>query len=125
MSELLLAAVVGAFAAGYAAGSHRDRDTRDGIEQYLDDREVELRERYQTTDMDYVTFGDEVALLEDPDTERIMRTAVDVDGIGPATAFELARAFDGYQEFAAAGLEEYEQVNRVGEQKGRALSRRV
>lgn len=113
------------FVAGYAA---RDIQARggapDAIDRFLAERERELRERYETTEMDYVEFGDAIAVVEDPDTERIMRDATDIDGIGPATAFALAQRFDGYDAYREGDAEAYREVNQIGEQLGRSLARR-
>jgi len=110
---------------GYAARDIQSReDTPDEIEQFIAERESELRQRYETTAMDYVEFGDRVALLEDPDTERIMRDATDIDGIGPKTAFRIAQWFDGWDDYRDAGQSEYQDVNGIGPNKGRALAAR-
>lgn len=124
MMELFAAVFAAGLAIGYALRGRADRDDRDEIDAFLDEREQELRERYQTTEMDYVTFAERIAPIEDPHTERIMRDAVDVDGIGPATAFRLACRFDGWEDYRSATSEEYQQVNRIGEQKGRSLAAR-
>lgn len=124
MIELLAAIGVGAFVVGYGLGAAGETDDRDAIERFLDDREAQLRERYETTRMDYVEFGDRIALLEDPDTPRIMRDAVVEDGIGPETAFNIAREFDDYEAYRDADKSDYERVNRVGENRARALANR-
>jgi|GEM_PF-6376312 len=126
MVDLLL---VGPIAVGFVAGYlARDIQTRDDgpdeIETFLGEREAELRQRYQTTEMDYVEFGERIAVIEDPDTERIMRDATDVDGIGPKTAFRIAEWFDGYDEYRDADAESHQDVNGIGPNKGRALARR-
>jgi len=93
--ELLTTTAVVAFGAGYLLRDHQTRgDEPDEIEAFLDEREAELRQRYQTTEMDYVEFGEPVSVIEDPDTERIMRVAVTVDRIGPETAFRITQWFD-------------------------------
>ena len=97
-------------------------DGTDAIEEYLDERESALRQRYETGSMDYVEFGDQVALIEAPGTERIMRATTRVDGIGPETAFELAAYFEGdYEAFRRADTGKFEQVNGVGENRVTAL----
>ncbi|MDT3437317.1 hypothetical protein [Haloarcula sp. 1CSR25-25] len=112
MAELVLVVFGVGAVAGYAARDIQTRgDGRDEIESYLNERETELRERYQTTEMDYVEFGERIAVLEDPDTERIMRDAVAVDRIGPATAFRLAQWFDGWEDYRDADQDAYEPVN--------------
>jgi len=123
--ELLSSIALVAFAAGYLARATREVDNSDAVDQFLASREQKLRERYTTTAMDYVTFGDEIALVEDPDTERIMRAAVAVEGIGPKRAFRLARRFDSYDTFRSASADEYAAVNGIGQQRGAALSRVV
>lgn len=115
-----------AFVAGWSAhailAESRSGDSRDGVEKFLAERETTLREQYATTDMDYVEFGDRIATVENPGTERIMRDAVRVDGIGVETAWEIARTFGGeYDAYAAADREELERVNGVGENRATAL----
>ena len=122
--ELISAAAAAAFAAGFLARGilARERDDRDDIKQYLADRRAELQQRYETTQMDYVEFGDRIATLEQPGTERIMRDAIDVDGIGVETAYEIARTFQGdYDAYRNAGRNELERVNGVGENRATAL----
>lgn len=114
------------FAAGWAThaivADELADDGSDDVESFLDERESQLRERYESTQMDYVEFGERVALLERPGTERIMREAVVVDGVGEEIAFEIARSFDGdYEAFQAAGREKLEEVNGVGENRATAL----
>lgn len=88
--ELLTATAAVAFSAGCLVREHRDSgDDRDKIETFLNHREADLRERYETTKMDYVAFGERIAVFEDSDTDCIMRDATDVDGIGPETAFSI------------------------------------
>jgi hypothetical protein len=97
-------------------------DGTDAVGDYLDERESALRQRYETGPMDYLEFGDRVAVIEAPGTERIMRAATRVDGIGPETAFELAAYFDGdYEAFRRADRAEFERVNGVGENRATAL----
>jgi NAD-dependent DNA ligase len=125
MVELLLVVFgVGALV-GYVARDIQAReDDPDEIETFLDERETELRQRYETTEMDYVEFGERIAVLEDPDTERIMRDAVTVDRIGPKTALRIAQWFDGWADYRDADQDAYEAVNGIGPNKGRALARR-
>lgn len=97
-------------------------DGTDAIGDYLNERESELRQRYETGPMDYVEFGNRIAVIEAPGTERIMRAATRVDGIGPETAFELAAYFEGdYEAFRRADRGEFETVNGVGSNRATAL----
>lgn len=119
---LLVAGI--AFAAGFTTRGALDTrgGNRDDIEQYLDDRRDELQQRYETTQMDYVEFGDCIAVLEQPGTERIMRDAIHIDGIGVETAYEIARTFQGdYDAYRSAGRSELERVNGIGENRATAL----
>ena len=117
------------FLAGAAVGAlavklrHRERGGEsDLIDVYLDERESELRQRYETGPMSYVEFGDRIAIIKMPGTERIMRAATQVDGIGPETAFALAVYFEGdYETFRKANREAFETVNGVGENRATAL----
>lgn len=114
-----------AFGAGYLLRDHQTRgDEPDEIEAFLDECEAELRQRYQTTEMDYVEFGERVSVIEDPDTERIMRNAVTVDGIRPETAFPIAQWFGSWEDYREADQDTYENVNGIGPNKGRELTAR-
>ncbi|NLV14351.1 hypothetical protein [Haloarcula argentinensis] len=126
MVDLLLVGPIAlGFVAGYLArGIQTRNDGPDEIGAFLDEREAELRQRYETTEMDYVEFGERIAVFEDPETERIMRDAVDVDRIGPKTAFRIAQWFDGWEDYRDADQDAYEDVNGIGPNKGRALARR-
>jgi len=120
IEQFLVGVGVGALAVKFR---YRDRgDGADAVDEYLDERERELRQRYETGPMDYVEFGDRIAVIEAPGTERIMRAATRVDGIGPETAFALAAYFEGdYEAFREAGRGEFEAVNGVGENRATAL----
>jgi len=117
------------FLAGVGVGAlavelrYRDRGGEsDAVDDYLNERESELRQRYETGPMDYVEFGNRIAVIEAPGTERIMRAATRVDGIGPETAFELAAYFEGdYEAFRRADRGEFERVNGVGKNRATAL----
>lgn len=72
--------------------------------------------------MDYIEFGDRIAVLEQPGTESIMRDAIQVDGIGVETAYDIAPAFQGdYDAYRSAGRSELERVNGIGENRATAL----
>lgn len=112
---------------GYAigAGVSRSGSGSDSVTAVIEDRRQELRGRYESGPMDYVEFGDQIAVLEDPGTEQIMREAITVDGVGPETAFEIAREFDGeYSEFRDADRDDLVRVNGVGENRAGALMNR-
>ena len=121
--ELLFVTAAAAFTAGYIVrGELGDRDQPGTVEQYLNDHRAELQQRYETTRMDYVEFEDRITILELPGTERIMRDAIQVDGIGVETAFEIARTFQGdYEAYRDAGRDDLERVNGIGENRATAL----
>ena len=122
--ELISTVAAAAFAAGFLTRGvlARERNDRDDIEQYLADRRHELQQRYETTQMDYVEFGDRITVHEQPGTERIMRDAIQVDGIGVEVALEIAKTFEGdYEAYRDADREELESVNGVGENRATAL----
>lgn len=121
--ELLFVTVSVAFTAGYIVrGELDDRDQSGQVEQYLDNHRAELQERYETTQMDYIEFEDHITVLEFSGTERIMRDAIQVDGIGVETPFETARTFQGdYKSYRDTGRDDLERVNGVGENRATAL----
>lgn len=123
--ELLATVAVVAFGVGYVLGDRGDTDQSDSIEQFLEDELQAAKDRYATTDIDdEEQLAFEIMLLERPGTERIMRDAVTVDGIGPETALAVARHFDGdYHEYRAADVDTLQRVNGVGENRATALTR--
>lgn len=101
-----------------------DTESRDDIDRFLEEKRRELQERYESEEdgMDYVEFGDRVTVLELPGTEAIMRDAVDAEGIGPKTALEIARTFDGdYDAYRDANEDDLQAVNGVGPNRSTAL----
>jgi len=80
------------FLAGLLVGAvgvwlqQHDPESSDAVDEYLEQREADLRDRYETTAMDYVEFGDRVAVPEAPGTERIMRDGAADNLITPSTS---------------------------------------
>lgn len=97
-------------------------DDSDDVEQFLDEEREALQQRYETTAMTYVEFGERITVLEDPGTERIIRDATDVDGIGPETALEIAATFGGdYEAYRTGSNEDLQAVNGIGPNRATAL----
>lgn len=124
MIELLLGGLIIGFVAGYAYRGHRDRDDRDEIEGFLEEKVDEVQGRYYSTIVDdEESLEYDLLVLQEPGTELIIRSAVDVDGVGPETALDIAMHFGGdYAAFANADVDEFQTVNGVGEQRSRALA---
>jgi NAD-dependent DNA ligase len=122
--ELLATVAAVAFGAGYLIGDPNTTDETDHIDQFLADELQAAKDRYATTEVDdEENLAFEVMLLERPGTERIMREAVTVDGVGPETALAIAKHFEGdYHEYRAADVETLQRVNGVGENRARALA---
>jgi hypothetical protein len=73
----------------------------DAVDVYLDWREADLRGRYKTA-MNDIEFGDRMALLEAPGTERIMRDGIAVNDANSDTAVAIQRCFEGDYETCRA-----------------------
>lgn len=117
--ELLFVTVAVAFTAGYiVCGELDDHDQSGRVELYLDNHRAELQERYETTRMDYIEFEDRITILEFPGTERIIRDAIQVGGIGVETAQTFQGDYDAYRD---ARRDDLERVNGVGENRATAL----
>lgn len=105
--------------------SSQDGDSADSVSAFLDQRRTSLQDRYAAGDLDHETFADRIALLEAPDTERIMRDAVRVDGIGPKTAYSVVKVCDGnWQRYREAEPMALKAINGVGENRAHALTNR-
>jgi len=128
IGELVLVGVlvVLSFTAGYGYRIWRSVEPPVGpVERYLDQRRRELRDRYATGEISRQQFAAEIETVEDPATERIMHLARDVDGIGPHIAFKVAREFESVSGIATASCADLEAINRVGENRARALLQRA
>jgi NAD-dependent DNA ligase len=110
---------------GYLAGGFNSSDDTDHIDQLLEEELQAAQDRYAATPIDdEEQLAFEIMILERPGTERIMREAVDVDGVGPETALAVAKHFEGdYHEFREADVDALQEVNGVGENRARALTR--
>lgn len=124
--EALVLLLLWAFGLGYFARVwHESEPPADPVEQLLDERREELRERYVAGEITHGQFAAEIETVEDPDTERIMHLARDVDGIGPHIAFKIAREFDSLEALAAADQSDLEAINRVGENRAHGVLHRA
>lgn len=127
---MLESLVLVAFGVGIGVAAERARQTREdtpgSVTAYLEREREKMEERYVTTDaMDGDDLDDRADLLLSPGTEQIMRDAVEVDGVGPHTAFRIAELFDGdYRAYKQAGRGELEAVNGVGSNRATALLNR-
>lgn len=121
--ELLASVAAASFAAGYIArGKVRNREQRGTVEQFLDGRLDELQSAYAEGRLTHSAFVNQIAVIEDPDTEKIIQDAITVDGIGVETALEIARTFNAnYEAYRHADRDELERVNGVGENRATAL----
>lgn len=125
MLEPLLLALGTGFLAGYwLRGRLQDHD-KDAIDQFLEEELQAAEDRYAATEIDdEENLAFEVMILQQPGTERIMRDAIDVDGVGPETALAIAKHFDGdYQQYRAADVDTLQRVNGIGENRATALTR--
>lgn len=123
MFEATAAGIVIGFLGGYLIrDTFSVSDGRDSIDRFLDERRDELQTQYAESKMTHRAFVNRIVVIEDPETEQIIRDAVTVDGIGPETALEIARTFNAdYDAYRAAGRDELEKVNGVGENRATAL----
>lgn len=114
------------YAAVRAAASMSTRESTDPTEVYLAERRRNLREQYELGECSLATFEDRLVVLELPGTETIMRDAVGVDGIGPRTAFKLARHVEGdVDRYRAADHETLQAVNGIGPNRASAIVARL
>lgn len=85
----------------------------------------ELDERYREGRMTFEEHERRIGLLEEPGTRKIMHHATDVDGVGPQTALEIARHFEGdFDAYRDADVPELQRVNGVGPNRAQALLNR-
>jgi ERCC4-type nuclease len=124
IEELVAAFVVGVFV-GSAWTSTGSDGSADSVTAFLDERREEIRSSYEEGRISHGRFASEIEIVEDPATEEIMYAVSDVDGIGPAIGFEIAREYRSVDELASASTSELESVNRVGENRARAITSRV
>lgn len=126
----LLVAIGVGIGLGIGVGIERVRQGNESppgsVTAYLERERQKMNERYVTTKIiDVEELEQRAELLLSPGTEQIMRDAVQVDGIGPHTAFRIAELFDGdYQAYEQADRETLESVNGVGENRATALLNR-
>lgn len=125
MFETLTALAVGLLV-GYGLGaSTTDDGSPDSVTAFLDERRESLRSDYESGRISHAQFASEIELVEDPATEDVMYAATDVDGVGPAIAFEVAREFRSRGDLASASASDLEYVNQVGENRARAIADRL
>lgn len=123
---LLVFATTLAFVAGYGYRKRLDTDPADGpVERFLQERRESLRERFASGEISRQQFAAEIERVEHPETERIMHLARDVDGVGPHIGFNIARDFARVEDLADADVEDLEAINRVGENRARAVLQRA
>jgi NAD-dependent DNA ligase len=119
--------VAGAFLVGLVLGSAvstSSDDSPDSVKALLEDRRESVQEDYSVGLISHERLADELTLLEDPETERVMYAVADVDGVGPKKALAVARQFRSLEELSAADADDLEEVNGVGENYARAICER-
>jgi NAD-dependent DNA ligase len=125
MTELVIGGLLVGLVVGYGLGSSGGEETADSVQALLEERREELLSDYEAGRISHAQFASEIELVEDPATETVMYAVTDVDGVGPHTAFEVARAFRNRRELESANVEDLEAINNVGENRARAIHRRV
>lgn len=123
MLEPLLIGVGIGFLAGYGIKGRMQSDETDTIDEFLEEELQATKDRYASTEIDdEEQLAFEIMLLEQPGTERIMRDATDVDGVGLETAAAIAKHFEGdYQRYRDADAEALQAVNGIAENRANAL----
>lgn len=125
----MIEAIVVAFLLGVAVGavttSTSSSSTTDSVQALLEQRREEIREEYELGKIGLDRYGREVELLEDPATASVMYAVTDVDGVGPATALEIAREYRRPENLEDASESDLRDVNGVGENRARAINRRL
>lgn len=122
--ETVVLAVVVAFAAGYAWGRESGGESLDSVQALLEARRERVREAYLEGRISKERYDDEIDLLLDPSTREVMYAVVDVDGVGPKTALEIARRYRSVDDLARADRDDLESVNGVGENRAGAICAR-
>jgi len=133
MAEHLLAAVllvfvglVLSFLLGYGYRTRQEADPGDGpVEAFLAERRETLRERFANGEVTRQQFAAEIERVENPETECIVHLVPDVDGVGPHIGYNVVREFESLETLAAADRADLEAVNRVGENRARAIRQRA
>ena len=125
MIEAIVVAFLLGVVVGAAAGSSSSSSSTSSVRGLLDERREEIRSAYQEGRISHDRFAREIELLEDPATESIMHAVTDVDGVGPATALEIAREYRRPEELKDATAEELTAVNGVGGNRARAIRARL
>lgn len=120
----VLAFCLGAALATIATSSGSS-SSADSVQALLDQRRAEIREEYETGRISLDRYAREIELLEDPATTSVMYSVVDVDGVGPATALEIAREYRRPEALEETTAEALTAVNGVGENRARAIHRRL
>lgn len=124
IAEIWIAFFIG-LGMGVAAGSSRSSSSTSSVRGLLDDRREEIRSAYEEGRISHDRFAREIELLEDPSTEAVMHQVADVDGVGPATALEIAREYRRPEALEDATADDLTSVNGVGENRARAIDRRL
>jgi NAD-dependent DNA ligase len=126
MTEAVFAAFAVGAVFGFVLGSEGGNDEpADSVAGLLEDRREALREDYREGRISHDRFASEIELLEDPRTEDVMYAVTDVDGIGPATALEIAREYRTKADLVEADVDDLRRVNGVGENRARAMRSRM
>jgi len=111
-TALLLLALVGA-AMAYRA--YQDRLTpAEGTSEHA-------RHLYATGDIDLAELERRLAVLEDPEADRIRAACERVSGIGEDTSFAIAAEFDTVDALRQADRERLERIPNVGPERAAAL----
>lgn len=126
MTEAIVFAVAVGIVVGFILGNESGGDEpADSVAGLLKERREALREDYREGRISHERFASEIELLEDPRTEDVMYAVTDVDGIGPATALEIAREYRTTADLVDADVDDLEEVNGVGENRARAMRSRM
>lgn len=110
---------------GAVATSSSSESSADSVQALLEQRREEIREEYELGKIGLDRYGREVELLEDPATASVMYAVTDVDGVGPATALEIAREYRRPEQLEETTADELTAVNGVGENRARAIAQRL
>lgn len=125
MLETTAVFVAGVVVGAVLASSTSSTSSTDSVTGFLDERRESIRSDFEAGRISHERFASEIELLEDPRTEQVMYSAVDVDGVGPATAFEVAREWRSPDALASASEGQLRAVNGVGDNRARAIHQRV
>lgn len=122
----IYAVVFVAFLAGVLVGEGLDsgESSPSSVSGLLAAQRESVREDYEVGRVTLERFEDELDLLDDPRTERVMHAVSGVEGVGPKTALAVARRYRSLDELEAATVEELTSVNGVGENRAGAIAER-